>query len=117
MQRARAKALPELKSGLSDSYNSIEKFAKHIKNHPESLSYVGEDGKERRLTGMLIDLSSKNSKKPKHHYLMYDEDLVNEFKETTIHLDGTFFTRPKIKGINQFFTIMATKYNEVILIY
>lgn len=113
MHRARATALPELKAGLSDTYASIRDFAKHVEENPESLSYVSEDGEERRLEGMLVESSSKKSKNPKFHYLMFDDKLVKEFKETEIHLDGTFFTRPKIKGVSQFFTIMATKYNEV----
>lgn len=116
MQRARSTAIPTLKAGLSDSYNSISDFAKHVAEHPECLSYTAEDGSEIKLEGILIDSSSKKSKKKKLHFLMYDEKLIREFKETEIHLDGTFFTRPKIKGVSQFFTIMATKYNEVIFL-
>lgn len=114
MHRARSAAVPTLKAGLKDSYSSIKDFAKHVEDNPDCLSYVGEDGERRWLKGTLVDSSSEKSKKPKLHFLMYDEKLVDEFKETEMHLDGTFFTRPKIKGVSQFFTIMATKYNEVI---
>lgn len=113
MQRARSTAGPSLKAGLKSSYNSIKEFADHVKEHPEALSFVGEDKVERRLEGVLITSSTDKRAKKKYHYLMFDEKLFDQFGETTMHVDGTFFVRPKIKGVNQLFTIMATKYNEV----
>lgn len=108
LNRVKSKAEPTLKTGLEDSYKSIKEFAKHVEENPGCLSYTGDDGIERKLKSKLIQSSSKT-----FHYLIYDDELINQFKETEMHLDGTFFSRTKINRVNQFFSIMATKFNEV----
>lgn len=40
---------------------------------------------------------------------MYDEELMAEFKDNDTFWDGTFDSRPRIKNVGQFFTVMGEK--------
>lgn len=109
LQRNRSKIKPTIESGLKSTYKSIWQFAKHMEDHPEDLVSEDVHGTKRQLEGKLIKSSSRT-----YHYLMYDKELMNEFKDgEEIYLDGTFDARPKIGGVGQVLTIMAKKYNVV----
>lgn len=108
LQRIRLQKRSNMPATLARSYKSIWHFAQHFESHPEDLSYVGADGLKRSLQGKLIKSSSKT-----YHYLMWDNELMSQFTENETFWDGTFESRPKIKNVGQFFTIMGMKHNTV----
>lgn len=108
MQRTKAAARPSTKADLKDSYKNIFEFAKFVEEHPETLTYVDKEKTEKELKGKLIKSSAGN-----YHYMLYDPELIGQFKECETHFDGTFFSCPKIKEVKQTFTIMAKQYNQV----
>lgn len=75
-----------------------------MEENPEELTLAGADGVKNEVKGKLIKSSSKT-----YHYLMYDEELMSEFKDNETYWDGTFDSRPRIKGVGQFFTVMGEK--------
>lgn len=112
VNRTRDKVEPSLKKGLKDSYKTMKEFTEDVEKNPGCLSYADKKGKERKLEGVLINSSTNGS-----HYLLYDEAYISEFGGCISHFDATFFCRIKIGDCQQFFTIMAKKYNEVSSIY
>lgn len=109
IQRTKAAQGPSTKANLKDSYKNIFEFAQHVEEHPETLTYTDSNNQEKSLKGKLI----KSSATGKHHYLLYDPELLDQFEDCETQVDGTFFSCPKIKGVKQMVTIMAKKYNEV----
>lgn len=104
IQRKRAEAKPTAGSKLPRTFKSIWHFAKFIEENPEELVVQAEDGTKHALIAKLIRSSSKT-----YHFLMYDKELLEEFKDNDTFWDGTFDSRPRIKNVNQFFTIMGEK--------
>lgn len=104
IQREKAKAQPTAGSNLRNTYKSIWHFAKHMEENPEDLTMTGEDGAKIALKGELIKSSSKT-----YHYVMYDPELAEKFTTNETYWDGTFDSRPRIKQVGQFFTVMGMR--------
>lgn len=104
IQRQRSAAKPTAGSKLPNRCKSIWHFARFMEENPQELVYEGKDGVKHELKGKLIKSSSKT-----YHYLMYDEKLMAEFTDNETFWDGTFDSRPRVKNVNQFFTIMGQK--------
>lgn len=113
LQRVKAAQGPTANAELKDSYKNIFDFAQHVEEHPETLTYTDKNEQNKGLKGKLI----KSSATGKHHHLLYDPELMDQFEECETHFDGTFFSCPKIKGVKQLVTIMAKKNNEVTSLY
>lgn len=93
-------------SGLKgEEFESIYDLGKRLEADPSALKMDNNE----TLKFKLLTSSSKS-----HHIIFYDEKLLKEFKgETDIQADGTFRIKPAIKGVQQFFTIMARKNGAV----
>lgn len=75
--------------------------AKHLNENPKDLVLVSDDGIDHSLKSKLMKLFSHT-----YHYLMYDEELMKKFdEENKTHWNGTFDARPRIKRIEELFTV------------
>lgn len=96
---------------ISRKYESLQEFSKFCDEHPEALSYLSEDGQRRQLLTRSTSSSSKS-----YHILLYDPEVLEQFEDHEVFIDGTFDAEPKINGCNQLVTILATKFNTVWMI-
>lgn len=101
-------AKPLISSHVKDSYPSIWYSAQHVQDKDDLLKSVGPDGTERSLQSKPIQSSSKT-----YHLLLYDESLMSEFTENETFWDGAFDAKPRIKNLEQLFTLMGVKYGVV----
>lgn len=108
LQRERAKAQPENELGLEGSYKSVYQLNKHLELYPEDLTSTAKDGTLKTLQHKMIISSSATC-----HMLLYDPELMNQFTDNEVKVDGTFDSVTQVKGVQQLVTIMGTKYNVV----
>lgn len=98
-----------LRTGVKHKYSSLKEFGEHLKENQDLLTYRDSKNATLSLSSELIR-SSTNS----YHVIFYDTELISEFdQENPIFIDSTFKVRPDIRGVSQFMTIMAKKYNAV----
>lgn len=106
MQRERAKAKPSVISGVEETYKSVTELAEHLQNHPEDLTIISKDGTVKQLQFKLV-------KSKGNHLILYDPEMIHNFNEHTVQVDGTFDAVPKVKKVTQLVTLMSKKYNVV----
>ena len=82
-------------------FKDVYEFGKFLEENPDQVKYTDESG-DSTISFKMIQSSSKS-----FHVILFDKSLLAKCKKSRIYVDGTFDTRPRIKGICQFVTIMA----------
>lgn len=104
----RTKAKPAVISGVDEMYRSIFELGQHLEKHPGDLTILANDGSVKQLQAQLVQSSSRT-----YHLILYDPEMISNFDEHTVQMDGTFNAVPRVKGVTQLLTLMAKKYNVV----
>lgn len=110
-QRAQGEKKIYRPSTMASKYQNIKSFGEFLEQHPEDLNYKNPekpDSKPEAIKSRLIQSSSKA-----YHVLFFDEDLLKNFTIHDIFIDGTFKSRPNIRGVTQLLTIMGKINGEV----
>lgn len=98
-------------SQMESKYRDIKSFGEFLEKHPEELNYQNpdkHDSKKEAIKSRLIKSSSKA-----YHVLFFDAELLRKFTINDVFIDGTFKSRPNIRGISQLLTIMGKINGEV----
>lgn len=96
---------------MKNYYEDIKSFGEFLELHPEDLNYkspVEPGSKVEGIKSRLIESSSKA-----YHVLFFDEELLINFTIHDVFIDGTFKSRPNIRGVSQLLTIMGKINGEV----
>ena len=108
-QRAREENGKILDSkNFKQKYVNLQELGKDLQENPSHVSYEKEDGTKASLKSKLVQSSSKH-----YHLIFYDEELLSEFKDESVFIDGTFKSRPNVKGVVQLLTVMGKRHNKV----
>ena len=93
-------------SQVKYEYGSLKDLNDHIVQTPDILH---GNSNMHHLEAALIMSSSKAS-----HFVIYNPELMSAFNNhNDIFIDGTYKTRPKVKGVSQLLTVMAKIYDIV----
>lgn len=88
-------------------YRDIEEFGKYLDENPGEVT-TPKDSTEKAIKHRLLQSSSGSN-----HILFWDDRLLEEFTTEELFIDGTFKSRPNIKGVAQLLTILGRKNNVV----
>lgn len=88
-------------------YKDIQEFGRCLDKNPQDLASTS-DPKKQAIKHKLLKSSSGS-----YHVLFWDDELLKRFTTNELFIDGAFKSRPNIRGVQQFLTIIGRKNNVV----
>lgn len=94
----------------NNNFKTLGEFGRYLDSNPESLKYHKKKlnpNTEDFYEGSAIKVKVVKSSSKHEHVIFYDEELLKKFTDNENFIDGTFKSRPNVKGCAQLLTILG----------